>query len=148
MTPEELLAREPETVTHSLNYLVGYRYDHIPEARLDLSTGWGLESPRVEVKVYKHFDFDERRYWRLCSVWLDNIPVMICCNAGREGDDYHNRYLLNKDKYKELITHVITIQAQRVEIEETELTPLDINIVEMTKFYGDNLDGHFSKRNW
>lgn len=50
MTPEELLAREPETVTHSLNYLVGYRYDHIPEARLDLSTGWGLESPRVEVR--------------------------------------------------------------------------------------------------
>jgi len=25
-----------------------------------LSNGWGLENPRVEVKVYQHYNFDER----------------------------------------------------------------------------------------
>ena len=144
MTPEELLAREPEEVSNSLKYLALINHSHIPESGLEYWDAHELSSNRLEIKVYKHFDFDFRRFWRLSSVWLDNTPVMICCNAGREGDDYHRRYLLNKQKYMELIVLAKTLMAEKVELDkDTQEIPWNKDIPEMTKFYDSELDGYF-----
>jgi hypothetical protein len=144
MSPEELLAREPDSVSNSLEYLVLINHSHIPESGLENWDVRDLSSDRLEVKVYKHYDFDYRRFWRLSSVWLDNEPVMICCNAGREGDDHHQRYLLDKDKYRELVILAKTLAAQRLELDkDIKEVPLTQSLPKMTDFYGNKLDGYF-----
>jgi hypothetical protein len=67
VTPSQLYAREPESTSSDLSSLRGFSFDHVPEIQGDLFK----EDPvrRVIVRVYKHFNFDERRYWRLASVW-------------------------------------------------------------------------------
>ena len=104
MTPEQLLAREPESVTTDMRWLWGYAFSHVPEmnyrddlpvqarrrrsSRPHLATG-------VSMRVYKFHAFDLRRVWRLASVHVDAKPVMIVRNAGREGDDYSDRYVFD-----------------------------------------------------
>lgn len=147
MTPQELLTREPEETSHLLKYLADYSYNHIPEAELTIDEIHVLdvediESQRVQVKLYKEFNFDFRRFWRLSSVWLDGKAVMICCNAGREGADHVNRFILDGALFRELVIHIRQVAATKLDV-TVEVTALDKDIPEMTSFYGDELDGYF-----
>jgi hypothetical protein len=121
MTPLQLLARTPVHVSNDVVWLWGYLYSHVPEVA-DPRAREGLvrsrHAPRrchyrdprapmhvsgVEVRVYKHHNFDERRVWRLASVHVRDRPVLIVRNGGREGDDEASRFVFDMYLYAELV---------------------------------------------
>jgi len=107
VTPEQLLAREPESVTTDMRWLWGFYFSHVPEMhrRCGGQHAWRKRviAPGVSMRVYKHHAFDLRRVWRLASVHVDDKPVMIVRNAGREGDDYADRYVFDLYLYSDLV---------------------------------------------
>ena len=112
MTPEQLLSREPEFATTDMRWLWGFAYSHLPEMayRDDLpvqtrrrQNGRPHLAAGVLMRVYKFHAFDRRRVWRLASVHVDAKPVMIVRNAGREGDDYADRYVFDLHLYGDLV---------------------------------------------
>lgn len=120
---------------------------HIPEiSSFDLWTKNAFDQTyRVCINVYKHFDFDSRRYWRLASVVLDGKPIMIIRNAGREGDDHCTRFITDPNGYKELVKLIFSLYNPRYE--ELEIVDENEDIPDLTEFYGNKLDGHF-ERHW
>lgn len=143
MTPRELYARAPVSTTSDLGALRGFYYDHVPEVSGDLVA----EDPavRVVVRVYKHFDFDHRRFWRLASVWFDGAPVMIVQNAGREGDDHRERFITNSTAYHAMIDHLQTLTKPAHQTSGGAVVDPDIDVPALDEFYGNKLDGYFEK---
>ena len=152
-TIDELLALAPEEVNCDLGVLVGSRSNHVPEAiDENVIMLWELEklgNSAIEIKYYKNHFFDHRRFWRLASVWFENKPFMVIQNAGREGDDYSNRFIIDTDVYSKAILHLkILIASQPVEIlQETKerYCDRDSEIETLTDFYGNELNGYFER---
>lgn len=96
---------------------------------------------RVKIKYYKDFCFDGRRVWRLYSVWLDNQLVMLCKNAGREGDDHSGFVIFNAELYKNLNAFILTFTNSPVST--FKVTQLDENADEFYSFYSNSVDGYF-----
>lgn len=160
MKPSELLKREPESIVNIfadrdnskwlfMDYFQGTYFNHVPELNINPHDIDGfVDVDFVTVKVLKDFNFDSRRYWRICVVCLHDFPVMIIQNAGREGDDYYDRFIVDPDRYKELVRLISSLI--RVDIEPENLqdvVSLDEDIPSLTEFYGNELDGYF-KRYW
>jgi hypothetical protein len=149
MTPAELLARPVEDVEVNLSILVGCYYNFVPEATADMNEFVCPEDDRVEIRVFKHFNFDYRRFWRLAAVYLDGEPVMITQNAGREGDDHAHRYILDEERYRELVGLIASMPRKpndhivhQKDQDRTSVVKMDEQLGDkLEKFYGDELDG-------
>lgn len=146
MTPAELYKRKPESTTRDLGLLIGCYYSFIPEIdEGDFQWHGDLkENTRIEVVVYKDFDFDGRRFWRLAAVKFDNDFVMIIQNAGREGDDHTARFITNGDAYRNMVAYIHTLLPIFTE-DLNDVVPVDDNINGLTNFYGNDLDGFFER---
>lgn len=157
MKPSELYAREPEETIapfddnqhgpeYQMRYFIGSRYNHLA---YDIDV-WNIEginrSTRVTVKVYKDFDFDGRRFWRLVSVWFDNKPVMILQNAGREGDDSVDRIITDSDTFGFMMSHILSLFRFNKDTAHTgDLHDPEEDYPTLTNFYNNSLDGHFER---
>lgn len=150
MTPREIYAMPAERVDRSPSDLVGCYYNHLNGSGL---TDWQLQtciadSPRLEVRTVKYFDFDGRRYWKLATVWFDGQPVMITQNAGREGDDHAERFITDERMFHEMCSHI----ASMVTPDEATKLPVFDPDQDMGRtlidFYGNSLDGHFERYNY
>lgn len=143
MTPNQLYQRIPEKSNHDLDALKGFYFDHVPEVNGTLRptdpTG------KVEIRYYKDFNFDHRRFWRLASVWFGPHPVMVIQNAGREGDDWSGRYITDKEKYLWLIEHLNTLLICEDFASATKIVEADNDIPTLTDFYNYKLDGFFDR---
>ena len=159
MTPNDLYKRMPEDSHYDISILVGCYYNHIPEVQCQT---WNLDEDkarkdeRIMFKVYKDFDFDGRRFWRLASVWVRvglhggtmmYKPVMIIRNAGREGDDFQDRIITNHELYQDMIKYLATLVKPNDQIkpDEKEIRDPNVDIPDLTEFYGNELDGHFER---
>lgn len=150
MKPSELFNREPvkieypfeEEIIYSLEPLVGCYYNHIPEFPLSTHDIKGFKkSDRIRIDYYKDHNYDVRRIWRLCSVLFDNEYVMIIQNAGREGDDYSERFIVDKTAYDNMIEHLCCISVLNTEDESSKCcVDIDKDIPSLDNFYGDSLD--------
>jgi len=146
MKPSELYAREPEKIINLIeadcdySYISGCYYNHIPEIADDRFR----PSNRIKVRIYKDFNFDGRRFWRIASIWIDDIAVMIVRNAGREGDDFYDRFITNQEAYREMVSHLSELRIPD-EHDLKELVDKDTDIPNLTDFYGNDLDGHFER---
>lgn len=140
MTPNQLYQRTPTKTDHFIKQLKGFYYDHVPEIKGELP----IDDPskKVEVRYYKDFNFDTRRYWLLASVWFEDKPVMIIQNAGREGDDHAASFITDDAQYRAMIGHLATIQ-KHDDIKDRSVNP-DTDIPKLTSFYGNELEGYFS----
>lgn len=147
MKPSELYSRKPEESSHDLEYLMGCYYNFIPEVTEAemMYNGVLKENTRVEIRVYKDFDFDGRRFWRLCSIMFDERPVMIIQNAGREGDDHTARFITDLDAYKKMIGYIRTLLPAPAMEDVEDVVSEDDNIPDLTRFYGNELDGYFER---
>lgn len=148
MTPNELYDREPEQVvlaiepdTRLVGYLDGCYYNHVPE--VDEHAQYNA-SDRVECRIYKDFNFDGRRFWRLASIWFDGKPVMIVQNAGREGDDWAKRYVTDQKAYAEMVYHIMSLMKPELDMGGHDFVDPDTDIEDLTSFYGNELDGYFT----
>lgn len=156
MTPEELYARDPEKIVNPFDmakdymtdYLISYYYNHIEEINLEpLDICYVGSSDKVEIRIYKDFNFDSRRFWRLCSVWFENEPIMIIQNAGREGDDHAERYITDRVKYREMITHIESLIRLKLDLSKLNNDVIEANsdVPALTSFYGNALDEPFER---
>lgn len=148
MTPNELYNRIPEDSYYGCNYLIGCYNSHVPELEAfewDLDQDKAQKDERIMIKVYKHFDFDHRRFWRLSSVWFDGAPVMVLQNAGREGDDCSQRFVTDEERYRRMVAYLFTLIKHDDSIATVDP---DKDIKDLTSFYGNELDGHFERYTW
>jgi len=150
MKPSELYAREPEETTFELGSLIGCYYNFIPEALGEefqhlLYRDEMKKNNKVEVRTYKYFDFDGRRFWKLAGVFFDGFPVMITQNAGREGDDHTARFITNEHAYKKMVAYIKAMLPISDEEEITDIVSADDDFPGLTDFYGNNLDGFFER---
>lgn len=158
-TPNDLYAQEPEQIVKVFDGTVYYGnphslwgcyYNHVPEVAEEYHHGKWAESDKIEMQVYKYFDFDGRRWWRLASVWYsdggDFVPVMIIRNAGREGDDFRDRFITNPEAYSKMVNHIFSLRV----VEEEKINPKDVvdpdaEIKGLLDFYGNSLYGWFER---
>lgn len=150
MKPSELYARKPEEISYEL---YGFLQHHIPELEyFNFDYDDNLKTKHIEIRYYKMFDFDYRRYWALASVFFNNVydtasqqePIMIIQNAGREGDDYNERFITNKDGYLRMMKYILSC----VNTEEPDVHSPDEDIEGLDEFYGNSLDDHFERYNY
>jgi hypothetical protein len=145
MTPLELYVRHPETTDNNIGILRGYSYNHIPEMDDGISLPWKDPNCRIEIRYYSDQCPDGRRIWRLASVWfLDSnnewLPFMIVQNAGREGDDYSDRFITAPDTYDLAIKYLASL-VEPDEAQETDIVDPAQDIETLDNFYGARLDG-------
>lgn len=141
MTPNELYKTKAESETSDLDEICGFYYNHVPEAGED--EGWQYQGTgRVKIKNIKYFSYDERRIWRLATVWFDDIPVMVIQNAGREGDDHSKRFVTDSESLLKMADHLRSLVYVNEEIKTVDC---DSDITELTEFYNQSLTGEFKQ---
>lgn len=153
MKPSELYAMTPEKTDSDIFVLTGWEFNHVPEIDWSLMNAEAHKQTRIVINYYKDFDFDGRRFWRLASVWLDDIrerpspskPVMIIQNAGREGDDWHKRFITDSALYQEMVAHLHSLTSMSSIDIKDELCDPEEDIKNLTEFYGNKLDGLFER---
>jgi hypothetical protein len=147
MTPNDLYNYNyhNDDVTYNISTLAGCYYTHIPELETELQRcSYGnimLTQTRVSVKTVKYHSYDGRRIWHLATVWLDDKPVMVIQNAGREGDDHAARFVTDLDAYREMVAYLRSIIP--IEWDETEVMDRMQDNPALTRFYDQSLDGYF-----
>lgn len=147
MKPSELYARDAEDTWKDISVLMGCYYKHLPELesvwdRLDLS-----KNERVLLHVYRHVTYDTRRFWLLAGVYFDGQPVMVIQNAGREGDDFHGRFITDGGRYFEMLKYLSTLCrfSEKDKTPAIDLVSADDDIKDLESFYGNSLN---YDKNW
>lgn len=105
MTANELYNIKPKSVTKELYNL----HKHIDE--LDSFCNYEANE-RVEVKEIISYCFDGRRVWDLSTIWFDGNPVMVIQEAGREGEDHVADYVTDKERYREMIQYLRSLEEE------------------------------------
>jgi hypothetical protein len=150
MTPNDLYSRMPVSVDVGIGNLFGCYFNHIAEIDSmvagDYDYKYGVDHSMftlVEVRDVFYYNFDGRRFWRLATVWFKNEPVMVIQNAGREGDDHHERFITNADAYKAMLSYIVSL----LPVSETTVTAVDPSqdIPNLDSFYDHTLGGYFER---
>jgi hypothetical protein len=151
MTINELLARTPEETTKDYSDLAGFVYSHFPEiADHDwFKIDWN-KNLLLTQSIYKHFDYDGRRFWKLASVSFDGVPFMIVQNAGREGDDHVHRFIIDSEGYLKTLNYLKDLYPISTATESkntTSIAPHErvYDLPKLDKFYDGELDGYFER---
>lgn len=145
MKPNDLYAREPESVTKELWDLDSYYSNFMPEFQYQIHEIDQAKNERITIKVYKDFCFDGERGWRLCSVWLDEKPFMILRNAGRGYSDHNSRFVTDKEVYLEFISYLTSLVQLEYIRRVSDLADPDEDIEGLDHFYGYNLNSNFER---
>lgn len=149
MTFEELLTKEPVKITNDINILKGCYYSHLSLPTNDLielnSHVWDYVSThqdRITIEYLHDHNFDCRRIWALYFVKMDGELVMVCKNAGREGDDHRGKRVFDNDLYiamNSYISQEITKYIGRDNYSEiNDIGKLTDDASEFITFYGDS----------
>jgi hypothetical protein len=153
MTPAEFLAlpivKECPAELGTNNdgrMLNGCYFQHVPEIECDRKVT-AESNTRVKIKWAAFRRSDPRRFWAIGSVWItaevagDDKPVMIIRNAGREGDDSSQRYIIDPEAYIEMVAYLwsIAMYVGPKRTLEDQAYALNTDIPELTEFYGDKL---------
>jgi len=146
VTPAVLYERIPERIDCAVGILKGCYYNHVPELEFDILPH-EVENSRVQIRYYKDFNFDGRRFWRLASVWYETKecfwkPFMIIQNAGREGDDHYKRFVTDVGLYAEAVRYLKTVSLVPDKGDSDVVNPFD-DVPKLTDFYGNSLDDNF-----
>ena len=93
-----------------LGWLIGYYYNHVPElGPLDgPQTRWAAQD-QILTRLHGRLIEDHRRDWCLRSVWYQGSPIMVCVNAGREGDDHVERWVTDLGRYDQMVRFMRTL---------------------------------------
>lgn len=92
---------------------------------------------RIKIKVLKDFNFDGRRIWRLFYVEFNDIPVMFCKNAGREGDDHFDNAIINLEVYIQM--HKYIFGNMKIHLRVDKIVGINKDANSFISFYHHNL---------
>jgi len=140
MKPSDLYALEPKETWSDISVLVGCYYNHVPELeefwhhlKLDRNT-------QVTIRVYRILRHDARRFWLLGGVYFSGLPVMIIRNAGREGDDFHDRFITRPASYQHMIAYLASLSDPAIKgFHSSDVVAPDQDIPGLGTFYGETL---------
>ena len=142
-TANELYAMKPESISNDLSRLSGCYYNHIQEFNEHDEYLGDEVQQRVEIRTLKFFDFDGRRFWKLSTVFFDGNPVMVIQNAGREGDDHSKRFITDTNLFMSMGKFIKSLIKSGNELPEQ--VDCNMDIPELTEFYGNSLHGEFKR---
>ncbi len=147
LTPNDVYALPVQEVERNPSVLVGCYYNHLEGSGInEWDFQWtNEESDRLEIRIHKYFDFDGRRFWRLATVWIDNTPVMVIQNAGREGDDHRRRFITDEKAFRVMCVHVMEFLQLKEEPLKDVVDPDTTIGRPLIDFYGNSLDGYFER---
>lgn len=139
MKPSELYTLEVKKTWTDLWMLKGCYYSHVPELNDSI---WNMldfkKNVKAEVRAFGYVDYDGRRFWLLAGVYFERKPVMIIQNAGREGDDFHGRFITDPVGYFEMIKYLASLASPQIEAPIC-VVDLEKDIPNLDNFYGDEL---------
>ena len=148
ITFKELNERPIELISKTIHDLSGHRYNHIPEAQIDTDyIPWDHEDNMISIHYLKNFMYDGRRCWKLGKVYYGGQLVMFIANAGREGDDYSSRAILNKSLFINMCKYIHDTYNPLLfnEINENDIFNLNDDASNFKYFYDQDLDGFFQR---
>lgn len=104
MKIKDILQTEVKETHHNIEVLFGCYYNHMDIEQYELDMVKLLADNKkektIELKVHSYVEEDSRRFYMVASVHFAGVPFMIICNAGREGDDYSNKYIFDIHHYE------------------------------------------------
>lgn len=133
-TPKELYALKPISIDYDL-YL--FLQIHVPEVfTWDVDLKAAEAEKRIEVRTLADECSDGRRTWTLQTIWFMrnddiNVPVMVVNSSGRDGDEYHGRWVTNQQRFAAMLGFLRGFAR-----DESDIVSDDKIIPEMTEFYG------------
>lgn len=134
MKPSELYVRKPQEVTRDL-YILNPHIFELEGISFDIEDE---RNERIEIRIYRHKQYDDRRYWSLGGVFFNGKPVMVIQSAGREGRDYRARYITDLSQYRVMLQYIFMLA--EVEYMPGEVVSPNDSIEGLVEFYGDSLD--------
>jgi hypothetical protein len=139
-TPRELYALKPYKVHHDLYPLIYLHLENeIPYGDVDTNAAEAEE--QIEIRVLADECEDGRRTWTLETVWFCGNPVMVVNSSGRDGDEYHNRYITDLIQFENMLKFLRAF-CKNNEIEGLVID-LDKTIPDMTEFYNATLHDYY-----
>lgn len=152
MTPNEVLSLPVLSSSSNPGDLVGCRYSHIEELPEDhqqeLHRYWhedefkALFSDRLRIDTLAYACPDGRRIWQLRTVYWASTPVMILQNAGREGDDHAERFILNLYEFNRMLQYMQDVTPLADGSPHDVVEDLNADMPELTEFYGATYENH------
>jgi hypothetical protein len=99
---------------------------------------------RIEIRTIADSCADGRRTWTLETVWFrfidELVPVMVVNSSGRDGDEYHNRWITDEQMFVAMLGF---LREFRKGDALTDMAGLDKVIPEMTEFYGGTIHDYY-----
>ncbi len=139
-TPRELYALKPVRVHYDLYPFIHVHLENeVPSWSIDADAAEKEE--QIEIRVLADECPDGRRTWTLETVWYRKSPVMIVNSSGRDGDEYHNRYVTDAFQFDNMLRFLRTF-CKKDEIEGL-VNDLDKAIPDMTEFYGATIHDYY-----
>jgi len=133
-SPKELYALKPtEERTYLYHLLNVHLANEIDQYQFDSDAA--EEEGRVVIKTIADICHDGRRTWTLETVWLDGEPVMVVNSSGRDGDEYHSRFITNLELFTRMVNYLRTFVRGQIDGYVQE----DMVIPAMTEFYGGTI---------
>ena len=142
-SPVELYRLKPtRPVDYASYHTVRVHLPEIDSYELDFD---GVEAgQRMETRTIVDHDYDGRRGWTLQTVWFDGKPVMVINSSGRDGDEYHERWITDVPLFGQLLSWLHTF------IPRTEITGYvnpETVLPAMTEFYGHSIHDYYDVEN-
>ena len=140
-------AKEILSFTESLNlefdYNIYFLLSHVDYYLVNDSYNFkSNENTRVSYKEPYYYNFDGRRDISLRVVYFDNVAIAITQNAGREGDDHEEMFVLNRDLFIECVNYIDSLCGNNEFDRFASLNVIDesYNKNDLTFFYGYNVN--------
>jgi hypothetical protein len=95
---------------------------------------------RMETRTLVDHDYDGRRGWTLQTVWFDNVPVMVVNSSGRDGDEYHDRWITDLHAFGKMVAWLRTF----VPPDDLGYAEADAKIPAMTEFYNHTIHEYYN----
>lgn len=138
-TPAELYALKPihadSADWHTLNVHLSNEVDYF-----NMDHDAAEKAGRMETRTLVDYCSDGRRTWTLETVWFDNKPVMVVNSSGRDGDEYHERWITDGQTFGEMVTWLRSFIPAT---EETGYVTASTKIAAMTEFYGNTIHDYY-----
>jgi hypothetical protein len=146
-TPAELYALKPALRRHDGEPLVDFGGWHTVTVHLqevdyyDLDTDKIEATRRFEVRTLVDHDYDGRRTWTLETVWFDSKPVMVVNSSGRDGDEYHERWITDGAAFGDLIVFLNSFR--KTDEQSGDFVKASDVIPAMTEFYNHTIHDYY-----
>jgi hypothetical protein len=95
------------------------------------------KTQRFETRTLVDHCSDGRRTWTLQTVWFDGKPVMVVNSSGRDGDEYHERWITDALHFGKLVTFLKSFMPEPEA--SAEFVEASAKIPAMTEFYNGTI---------